>query len=162
MEDRLLRLAAEFDNYKKRTAKEYQQVIKTANENLILQLVNVLDNLERALHSSEKAENFDALHQGVELIYQHLMEILTREGLAAIEAMGKPFDPHRHEAVMQVQDGEHPADMVVGEMQKGYLLGDKLIRPSRVFVSRGPEENGEKEIEQSIHGKRDVSDSEGA
>jgi molecular chaperone GrpE len=162
LEERLLRLAAEFDNYKKRTSKEYQQLIKTANENLILQLVSVLDNFELALRSSHKATNFDALHQGVELIYQHLMEILAREGLVAIEAMGKPFDPHRHEAVMQVQNGNHPPDTVVGEMQKGYLLGEKLIRPSRVFVSRGPEGGGEKEMEQSIQGKKEASGSEGA
>ena len=87
LEDRMLRLAAEFDNYKKRTAREFGQLVKTANENLILQLVDVLDNFERALDSAKSAKDFAAFHQGVELIYQHLRELLAKEGLEPIEAI---------------------------------------------------------------------------
>jgi molecular chaperone GrpE len=138
LEDRLLRLAAEFENYKKRTAREFRQVVETANRDLILQLIDVLDNFQRALESANSAKDFDAFHQGIELIYSHLNEILTRQGLEPIEAVGQPFDPHRHEAVMQVDDPEHPPDTVVDQMQTGYLLKDTLLRPSRVVVSRGP------------------------
>jgi molecular chaperone GrpE len=140
LEDRVLRLAAEFDNYKKRTAREFEQLVKTANENLILQLVEVLDNFERALGSSDNAKDFDAFHQGVELIYQHLREMLAKEGLEPIEALGKPFDPHHHEAVLQVEDQEHPQETVVNEIQRGYMLADKLLRPARVVVSKATEE----------------------
>jgi molecular chaperone GrpE len=140
LEDRLLRLAAEFDNYRKRNVREYQQVVETANRDLILQLIDVLDNFQRALDSAKSAKDFDAFHQGVELIYTHLHEILTRQGLEPIEAVGLPFDPHLHEAVMQIDDEQHPPDTVVDQMQPGYLLRDKLLRAPRVVVSRNPGE----------------------
>jgi molecular chaperone GrpE len=138
LEDRLLRLAAEFDNYKKRTSREFQQLVGTANENLIVQLVDVLDNFERALESANSAQDFEAFHRGVELIHDHLVEILAKEGLQPIEAVGHAFDPHRHEAMMQMADEDHPADTVVSQMQRGYMLGEKLLRASRVVVSAGP------------------------
>jgi molecular chaperone GrpE len=139
LQDRLLRLAAEFDNYKKRTAREFSQMIKTANQEIILQLVDVLDNFERALESAKSAKDFDSFHQGVELIHDHLREILTREGLQPIEAVGQPFDPHQHEAMMQVEESDHPPDTVVSQMQPGYMLGDKLLRAAKVVVSKRPE-----------------------
>jgi molecular chaperone GrpE len=154
LQDRLLRLAAEFDNYKKRTAREFQQVMETANRDLILQLIDVLDNFQRALDSAKSAKDFDAFHKGVELIYAHLNEILTREGLQLIEAVGQPFDPHRHEAVMQVDDDEHPADIIVDQTQPGYLLRDKLLRASRVIVSRGPRDS-ETVIQRSEEGQEE-------
>ena len=140
LEDRMLRLAAEFDNYKKRTAREFGQLVKTANENLILQLVDVLDNFERALDSAKSAKDFVAFHQGVELTYQHLRELLAREGLEPIEAIGQPFDPHHHEAVLQVEDGKHHTETVLNEVQRGYMLGEKLLRAARVVVSKPREE----------------------
>jgi molecular chaperone GrpE len=140
LEDRVLRLAAEFDNYKKRTAREFERLVNTANEKLILQLVDVLDNFERALESAKSAKDFDSFHEGVELIYQHLREFLTKEGLVYIEAVGKPFDPHQHEAVLQVEDHQHPQETVVSEIQRGYMLHDKLLRPARVVVSKAMEE----------------------
>ncbi len=139
LEDRVLRLAAEFDNYKKRTAREFEQLVKTANENLILHLVEVLDNFERALDSAHNAKDFDAFHQGVELIYQHLRELLAKQGLKAIEALGQPFDPHHHEAVLQIEDQEHPQETVVTEIKRGYMLADKLLRPAQVVVSKASE-----------------------
>jgi molecular chaperone GrpE len=139
LEDRLLRLAAEFDNYKKRTAREFEQLVKTANENLILPLVDVLDNFERALDSAKSAKDFDSFHQGIELIYQHLRDLLNKEGLQPIEALGQPFDPHQHEAISQIEDDSHPPETVVHQVQQGYMLGDKLLRASRVVVSRAAE-----------------------
>lgn len=154
LEDRMLRLAAEFDNYKKRTAREFEQLVKTANENLILQLVEVLDNFERALDSAKSAKDFDAFHQGVELIHQHLRDLLARQGLAPIEAMGKSFDPHQHEAVLQVEDQQHPQETVVNEIQRGYMLGEKLLRPARVVVSKAKEEEATKTRERSRKRKK--------
>jgi molecular chaperone GrpE len=136
LEDRLLRLAAEFDNYRKRMAREFQQVVENANRDLIVQLIDVLDNFQRALDSAKNARDFDAFHQGVELIYGHLYEILARQGLKPIEAVGQPFDPHLHEAIMLVDDDQHPPETVVSQTQPGYLLGDRLLRAPRVIVSR--------------------------
>ena len=143
LEDRLLRLAAEFDNYKKRTAREFQSIIKNANEELISQLVETLDNFQRALdsasrsNSTKNSNDFDSFHKGVELIYQHFRDILGKEGLKEIKAIGEPFDPHLHEAVMQQESGEFPEGVVIDEISKGYILNDKVIRHSKVIVSKG-------------------------
>lgn len=137
IEDRLLRLAAEFDNYKKRTAKEFQLIIKNANEELISQLVETLDNFQRALESAENSSDFESFHKGVELIYQHFGGILTKEGLKEIKAVGEPFDPHLHEAVMQQESEEYPEGVIVDEISKGYVLNDKVIKHSKVIVSKG-------------------------
>ncbi len=143
LEDRLLRLAAEFDNYKKRTAREFQAIIKNANEELISQLVETLDNFQRALdsasrsNSTKNSSDFDSFHKGVELIYQHFIEILRKEGLKEIKAVGEPFDPHFHEAVMQQESDEFPEGVVMDEISKGYILNDKVIKHSKVIVSKG-------------------------
>jgi molecular chaperone GrpE len=143
LEDRLLRLAAEFDNYKKRTAREFQTIIKNANEELISQLVETLDNFQRALDSALKSKStknsndFDSFRKGVELIYQHFIEILRKEGLKEIKAVGEPFDPHLHEAVMQQESEEFPEGVVIDEISKGYILNDKVIKHSKVIVSKG-------------------------
>jgi molecular chaperone GrpE len=161
LEDRLLRLAAEYDNYRKRTAREFEQLVRTANENLILQLVDVLDNFERALHSAKNAKDLNAFHQGVELIYQNLQELLARAGLKNIDAVGKPFDPHLHEAIMQIEDGEHPPETVVNEIQRGYTLGEKLLRASRVVVSKTPPEVPVKVKRKAARGKKSRSMNKG-
>jgi molecular chaperone GrpE len=143
LEDRLLRLAAEFDNYKKRTAKEFQSIIKNANEELISQLVETLDNFQRALESASRSNStknssdFESFHKGVELIYQHFREILAKEGLKEIKAIGEPFDPHFHEAVMQQESEEYPEGVIMDEISKGYALNDKVIKHSKVIVSKG-------------------------
>jgi len=143
LEDRLLRLAAEFENYKKRTAKEFLSIIKNANEELVSQLVESLDNFQRALESASKSNStknssdFESFHKGVELIYQHFREILVKEGLKEIKAVGEPFDPYLHEAVMQQESEEYPEGVIAEEISKGYVLNDKVIRHSRVVVSKG-------------------------
>jgi molecular chaperone GrpE len=153
LEDRLLRLAAEFDNYKKRMAKEFGYLIKNANENLILQLLDTLDNFQRALSSApakggisnKNSSDYDKFHKGVELIYNHLKEILTKEGLKEIEALGKPFDPHFHEAVTQAESDKYDDGMVMEEISKGYMLNDRLLRASKVVVSKGKPKEEKKE-----------------
>jgi len=145
LEDRLLRLAAEFDNYKKRMAKEFGYLIKNANENLILQLLDTLDNFQRALDSApakggisnKTSDDYESFHKGVELIYNHLKEILTKEGLKEIEALGKPFDPNFHEAVTQAESDKYDEGIIIDEISKGYMLNDRLLRASKVVVSKG-------------------------
>ena len=153
LEDRLLRLAAEFDNYKKRMAKEFGYLIKNATENLMLQLLDTLDNFERALDSApakggisnKTSDDYESFHKGVELIHNHMKEILTKEGLKDIEALGKPFDPNFHEAVTQAESDEHDEGIITDEISKGYMLNDRLLRASKVVVSKG-KEKGQQEV----------------
>ncbi len=144
LEDRLLRLAAEYDNYRKRTAKEFDYLCQNANENLISKLLDTLDNFERALDSAKNSGDYESFRKGVELIYTHLKELLEKEGLKPIEAVCKPFDPNYHEAVTQCESEEHEEGIVADEMCKGYMLNEKLLRPSKVVVSKGkPKEHKE-------------------
>jgi len=143
-EDRLLRLAAEYDNYRKRTAREFEYLCQNANENLISKLLDTLDNFERALDSAKNSGDYESFRKGVELIYTHLKELLEKEGLKPIEAVCKPFDPNYHEAVTQCESEEHEEGIVADEMCKGYMLNEKLLRPSKVVVSKGkPKEKKE-------------------
>jgi molecular chaperone GrpE len=144
LEDKLLRLAAEFDNFKKRTIKEFDNLIKFANQDLILKITDSLDNFERALDSAKNSTDFDSFHKGVELIHTHLKEILTREGLEEIKTVGEKFDPNLHEAVSQVESDEYPEGIIVQEISKGYILKDRVIKAPKVVVSRGKGEKGEK------------------
>ena len=135
-EDRWLRLAAEFDNYKRRTSRDFGNLIRNASENIITQLVPIVDDFERALDHAKTTDDFDSLHQGVEMILNHLKEVLRKEGLEPIEALGKPFDPHFHEALMQTEDDAYDSGVVVQETQRGYILNDKVIRPAKVIVNK--------------------------
>jgi molecular chaperone GrpE len=144
LEDRLLRLAAEYDNFRKRTAREFEALCQNANENLIAKLLDTLDNFERALESAKSSNDYDSFHKGVELIYTHLKELLEKEGLKEIQAVCKPFDPNFHEAVTQCESEEHEEGVVADEICKGYMLNEKLLRPSKVVVSKGkPKEEKE-------------------
>ncbi|MFQ6092123.1 MAG: nucleotide exchange factor GrpE [bacterium] len=135
-QDKFLRLAADFDNFKKRTAREFSELMKSANEDLISQLIPVVDNFERALAAATSSADFDSFHKGVEMIYQQLKDMLQRQGVKEIEAVGLPFDPHRHEAVLVVEKKEHPPETVVEEVERGYMLNDRVLRPSKVAVNR--------------------------
>ncbi len=137
LEDRLLRLAAEFDNYRKRTAREFAYLVKNANERLILELLETLDNFQRALDSAKTKSDYENFHKGVELIYTHMKDLLSKEGLKEIEALGKPFDPNFHEAVTQAESDKYDDGIVMEEIGKGYLLNDRLLRASKVVVSKG-------------------------
>ena len=133
--DRLQRLAAEFDNFRKRNARENAALAERANERLVKELIPILDDLGRALEAA--AEHQEAkLEEGVRLVHRSLSELLTKEGLAEIETYGK-FDPHVHEALLsQPSDAEEGS--VIEVVQKGYTLGDKVIRPARVVVAASP------------------------
>jgi molecular chaperone GrpE len=138
--DMMLRLAAEMDNYKKRTEKERSSLIKYASQSIIQELISILDNFERAIESANKSRDFDSFLEGVELIFRQMCDALERKGVSQIEALGKPFDPNIHEAIAQVPTEECPENTVVEELQKGYMLHDRVIRPSRVAVSCGLKE----------------------
>ncbi|MDR3289233.1 MAG: nucleotide exchange factor GrpE, partial [Peptococcaceae bacterium] len=129
------RLQAEFDNYRKRTQREKEEVVKYASEHLIKALLPILDNFERATASAQTHNDFQGYAQGVELIFRQFANVLLKEGLQPIAADGQVFDPQRHEAVLRVESESHPENTIVEEVQKGYLLKDKVIRPSMVKVS---------------------------
>jgi molecular chaperone GrpE len=135
--EKVLRLQADFENSRKRQEKDRQDFIKFANEGIILELLNVLDDLERAVNLAESGhEDLPAFLKGVEMILAHLYETLKVHGVKPIEALGVKFDPHYHEALMQVEDKDKPEHTVVEELQKGYLLNDKVIRTAKVKVSK--------------------------
>src|ERR671932_785638 len=133
--DRLQRLAAEFDNFRKRNARDAAATIERANERLVKELLPVLDDLARALEAAEQHEGAK-LEEGGRLVHRSLEDLLTKEGLAEIETDGQ-FDPHVHEALLsQPSDGDEGS--VIEVVQKGYTLGDRVLRPARVVVSAGP------------------------
>lgn len=135
--DRLLRASAEFENYKKRTTREMQDITKYANEKFVKEILVVVDNLERAIASaSENTGADDPLVQGVNLTLNETFKILERHKVTPIEALGKPFDPNYHQAMMQEDDDEHPPNTIIRELQKGYMIHDRLLRPSLVAVSK--------------------------
>ncbi len=135
--DKMLRMQADFDNIRKRMDKEKQDYIKFANEGILVELLNILDDLERAVDLTEsKHQDLSAFLKGIEMILAHLYEMLKEYGVAPIEAEGKVFDPNFHEALMQVEDKEKPEHTVIEELQKGYLLNDRVLRTSKVKVSK--------------------------
>jgi len=133
--DQLLRLQAEFDNFKKRTAREYESLAKFANEKLINEILPVVDNFKRAVDSADKTNNIKDLKKGIKLVLKQFEDILKQNGLEEIGACGTQFNPDKHEAVMQVETDKHPEDTVVEEVSTGYKLHGKVIRPSLVKVS---------------------------
>jgi molecular chaperone GrpE len=137
--ERLLRVAADFDNYKKRATREKEEWTKFANEDLIKTILPFVDNLERAINHAEKVEDTGVLIEGVRLTIQQLLQALNKFGLSSFESLGKPFDPAMHEAILLVPTDQHEPNQVVEEFQKGYLLNDRLIRPATVSVSKSPE-----------------------
>jgi molecular chaperone GrpE len=138
-DDRLLRLAADFENFKKRAARERQEYVRLANERLVTELIPILDDLERALSAAEQHEEAQ-LEDGVRLVHRSLAGLLERHGVAPIETDGK-FDPHVHEALLS-QPSEAEEGSVLDVVQKGYKLGDRVVRPARVVVAapQAPEE----------------------
>jgi molecular chaperone GrpE len=137
----LQRVAADFDNYRKRSVRDQEALVARAHERLVKQLLPVLDNLERALVAATEHEEEQVL-EGVELVLRELNEALKKEGLEEIETDGR-FDPHVHEALL-TQPSEAEEGAVIEVLQKGYRLGDRVLRPARVVVSQGPPEAEEK------------------
>jgi molecular chaperone GrpE len=133
--DRWIRSVADLENYKKRTLQERSNLLKYRNEELLRDLLPVLDNMERALAHCEETGRSDSLTEGVCLVVGMFREILERYGVKEIKAIGEPFDPHLHEAIARVPAENKPANLVVDELEKGYMYQDRLLRPSKVVVS---------------------------
>ncbi len=139
--ERLLRVTADMDNFKKRAAREREEAIRYANESLIKKLVPVLDNFDMALTAASQSSDGGAaqsLQTGVAMIYQQLRNVLLESGLEELDASGKTFDPNWHEAVSQQETDEVPEGQVVQQLRKGYKLRDRLIRPATVVVAKKP------------------------
>lgn len=131
--DRYKRLLADFDNFRRRTRQEKEELSNIVAQNVILELLPVLDNFERALGSATN-QDAEKMLSGVEMIYRQFTQVLEKSGLTLVESIGKIFDPQQHEAVMRVEDAEQSDGMIVEELQKGYAVKGKVIRPSMVKV----------------------------
>ncbi|MHA6483707.1 nucleotide exchange factor GrpE [Paenibacillus sp. strain BS8-2] len=134
-QQRYLRAQADFDNFRRRTAKEKEDLAQYASMKLIDQLVPIVDNFERALAAASVNSDFDSLAKGVDMIFRQLSQTLEAEGLKPIEAVGQPFNPEFHQAIMQVESDQYEEGYVVEEVQKGYMLKEKVLRPAMVKVS---------------------------
>ena len=137
LNDKYLRLAAEFDNYKRLTQRDQRDQIRFGHESLLKELLPVVDNLERAIKASREGGSSDVLIQGVELTLKQLTGALTRFHVTPIETIGKPFDPATHQSVTSVPSEKVPEQHVVDEFQRGYLLHDRILRAAMVSISTG-------------------------
>lgn len=137
--DLYLRERAERENFRKRMQREKEDLARFANENLLREFLPIFDNLERAVsHSADGQEGGARLLEGVSLTLDQFQKVLEKFGVVPVEAIGQPFDPAWHEAMGQVESDEHPPNAVVQEMQKGYILNDRLLRPALVLVAKAP------------------------
>ncbi len=136
MTDRYLRLMAEYDNFRKRTIREKEDIIRTATEELMKSLLPILDNLDRATEHRNSQQSLEEYAKGVTLIEDHLRATLSKAGLEQMDVVGTPFDPEKHDAIMQMESKDHEAGTVINVVEKGYVLSGKVIRHPKVIVSR--------------------------
>jgi len=142
--ERLLRVSAEFENYKKRASRDLAELRKFANQSLIKEMLSVVDNLELAMNSTNGHKTIDqGLLQGLDMTHKEILKVFEKFNVKPIEAKGQAFDPTFHEAVMQEATDEFDENTVINELQKGYLIHDRLLRPAMVVVAR-PKENTDK------------------
>jgi molecular chaperone GrpE len=138
LKDRILRLQADYDNFRKRTLRDQNEMAARANADFLLQILPIMDHFERGVRDARAHKADKSVVDGFQLIFDQFMGALQKAGLTAISAEGQVFDPNFHEAITHVPSDEFPADVVVTETRRGYLLGDKLLRASQVIVSSGP------------------------
>jgi len=144
LKDRLLRLQADFDNFRKRSARERSEWQSFAIEQLVLALLPVVDHYELGLAMAEKQKADPSVLDGLKLVYEQLVGVLKKQGVTFLSAEpGSVFDPHQHEAIAHVPSDEHAADVIIAETRRGYKLGEKMIRPMQVVVSSGAAEESE-------------------
>lgn len=134
--DKYLRISAELENYKRRAIKERADAINYGNERLIKDILPIVDSLERALDHAYNSEDFDAFVEGLRLIYDNLLVSLEKQGVERIDAAGEDFDPNFHEAMLQVETEEYENNKIVEELEKGYLLNGRLLRPVKAAISK--------------------------
>ncbi len=156
--NRYLRLQAEFDNYRKRSLQEKAEFIKFANQGFISELIGILDNFELSIKYADKKNDFKLMHQGVDMIIKQLHALLKSKGLEKINTIGEKFDPHKHDALEIVEDQDVDTDTVVEELQPGYLLSGRILRPAKVKVAKPKKEEknkGKEEEEEEDKGDKD-------
>lgn len=140
-QDRFLRSQAELDNARKRHQKELAQMRQYAAAPFIQDLLPALDNLKRAVDAAESADHVDELKRGVEMVAKQILDVFAQHHVKAIEALGQPFDPNLHEALQQMPSDEYPPMTIIQELEQGFILNDRVVRPSKVIVSSGPTES---------------------
>jgi molecular chaperone GrpE len=141
--DRMLRTVAEYENSKKRAEREKEEFRKYALEEVVKDLIPVIDSIERAIESTSESEDFKSLSEGVQLIHKQFLDSMERRGVTPIEAVGEPFDPTQHDAIMYIESDAVAENGVIEDFQRGYMLNDRVIRPSMVSVSKGKAEKQE-------------------
>ena len=153
-QNRYLRLAAEFDNYRKRSARDFGELVQNAERNLIAELTEVLDNFGRALDADHKGESVTDFARGMSLIREQLWTALNKRGLERMETLGCPFDPNQHDAMVRMPSNDYAEGLVMQEVSPGYRLGNKVLRYARVVVSQGkyrdsmaPESSADQSVE---------------
>lgn len=157
--EKYLRTYADFDNYRKRTQRDLADFRLYANEQLALELLPVIDHLGLAIkHAGVAEENVQGLREGVELVYKQLRDVLEKFGIKSFESWGEPFDPAKHDAMMQVERDDVPANVVVQVMNEGYLYHDKVLRHAKVGVSKRPKEEAQSEEMQAEETQNRVSE----
>lgn len=137
LKDKYLRALADTENVRKRMRQQNEDAVRLQRESLLRDLLPVVDNLERALEAARGDSNRQSITDGVEMVLRSLHDLLRTQGVTIISAVGQPFDPQVHEAVDHVPSEEHPPNTVVSEFHRGYLIGDRMLRPARVSVSKG-------------------------
>lgn len=148
--DQYIRLAADFENARKRMEREKIDFIKYANQGLIIDFLNILDDLERSVEAAKaKHEDYTAFLKGIEMVMAHIYDLLKRNGVRPIEAKGKVFDPHFHEALMQEESDSLEEGIIIEEFQKGYMLDDRVIRTNKVKVAKKKQSEEEQSKEES-------------
>ncbi len=138
-QEQYLRTLADMENLRKRTQRDKEDLAKFANENILREILPVIDNLERAVDHAEQAETNDGLFEGVQMTLTQFSQLLTKFGVEPVDAIGQPFDPAYHQAMGQLESDEHPVNTVVQQMQKGYQLNNRLLRPAFVMLAKAPE-----------------------
>jgi len=139
LQEKILYLQADFENFKKLKTKEKVETLKFGNEALIKEFIPIVDNLEMALNHASSTDDYNSILEGVKLTFNEFLKVLEKSGVTRIDAVGKKFDPNLHEAFYQEERDDIEPDTVISEFQKGYLLNERLIRPSRVILSKKPE-----------------------
>lgn len=138
LQDRLLRTAAEFDNYRKRMDRERRELSEYAASDVLLELLPIVDNFERALQAPGGSRDLESFRRGIELIHKQMLDLLRKRNVTPIDALGADFDPNFHQAVIHEASEEHREGEVMQELQRGYMIGDRLLRPAMVKVAKRP------------------------
>jgi molecular chaperone GrpE len=139
LKNQLLRLQADFDNFRKRTLRERNELFLFANESLFLEMLPIIDHFEMGFKSAEEHKTDCSVTEGFRIVYNQLLDVLKKFNVTAIDTVGEPFNPHRHEAILHMPS-DKPAETVLEQVRRGYLLGDKLLRAAQVIISSGPKE----------------------